>query len=191
MDLNLLPQLEGGIRDAVQLRTRYLCHFDDDGGKLLYGKVLNVGLDHCIFRLRPVGGPDSGRHALIVTTQHSRPKVFRETKQQWFQIDHVADYAVEIIGEEAERRGEQSRARQRITSARNSITRLSSRSTDDHLPPMDIEPSDNKPGLLDVKFRGLTEVQVEKVLVTLHMDRNPKSTTKVLWDHLHGDEDLA
>lgn len=188
MDLNRLPQFEMALREAVQLRTRYLCQFDDDGGKLLYGKVLNVGLDYCIFRLRPVGGPDSGRHALIVAAENSRPKVFRETKQRWFQIDHVADYAVEIIGEEAERRGEQSRARQRITSARNSITRLSNQASDVPLPPMEIGMSDAN-GFLDVKFRGLTEAQVEKILVFLHLDMNPKEATRVLWDHLNGDED--
>lgn len=195
MDLDRLLNLESEIREAVQLRTRYLCLFDSDaGGNLLSGKVLNVGLDHCIFRLRPVGS--TGRHALIVTTQNSRPKTFRETKQQWFQVDHVSDYAVDVIGEEAERRGELSRARQRITSARNSITRLNDpqRSAANPfsrpLPPMEIEPSVNKPGALDVKFRGLTEVQVEKVLVTLHMDMNPKSATRGLWDHINGDEDL-
>ena len=182
MDLSRLKNLESAINEAVQLRVRYLCLWEDDGSTLLYGRVLNVGLDYCIFRLRP----GKRGHALIVKAYTSRPKVFRETKAGWFAIDHIADYAVEILGMEAERRGEMSRTRQRLHTARDSIQHLTA-TKQPELPPMELAPNLQKPGLLDVTLRGLTERQAERVMELLHCELFP-APVRTLLEHLESDQ---
>lgn len=185
MDLGRLKELEATIREAVQLRVRYLCLFEEDGATLLYGKVLNVGLDYCIFRLRPV---KSGRHALIVKACTTNPKVFRETKAGWFAIDNIADHAVEILGVEAERRGEMSRTRQRLHSARDSVRYLNSAKKPDLELPMELTPNLQKPGKLDVTLRGLTEGQARRVLELVSFDLAPVGPVVELLEHLESDQ---
>ena len=182
MDVSRLQDLEEAIKHAVGLRVRYLCLWEDDGATLLYGRVLNVGLDYCIFRLKPV----KHGHALVIKSYTSPAKVFRETKAGWFAIDHIADHTVEILGMEAERRGEMSRTRQRLHIARDSIKRLSSAKVPD-APPMELTPNIQKPGLLDVTLRGLTERQAQRVLELLHYDLCPSEAKKSLLEHLEAD----
>jgi hypothetical protein len=184
MDLSRTKALEDAIRDAIQIRTRYLCLYEDDGHEIFYGRTLNIGLDWCAFRMRAVR--DTGRHNLIVQTLNTKPRVFKETSQGWFMIEHVADYAVHIVGEEAERRGEAARGRQRLNSVWGQIKRQSGGTKG--LPPMELNPNGKDPSLFDLTVRGVTERQVTKVLDELRLDLNPNTKVMDIWKHLHEED---
>lgn len=99
----------------------------------------------------------------------------------------MADYIIEVLGDEAERRGEQSRARQRLRAVRDAIRRLKVQERELELPPVTMESSLVDPGKIDLILRNLSEEQVKKVLSILHLDVTPSNSSHI-WDHLLGDD---
>lgn len=185
MKRSRIPELEDELRTLVQARTGYLVLFDDDGCTIEYGKVLNVGLDHCVIRLLGVGTSD--RHRLTIETTNIPRRSFRETKDGWFALHHVADHIVEVIGDEAERRGERSRARMRLHDVRESIRRLKKQEAELELPPVTMQTSLVEAGKIDLVVRGLNPDQVKRVLATLSLDVTHSDSSDV-WGHLLGDD---
>jgi hypothetical protein len=176
VDLGRLKDLELSLRDAVQLRSRYICLYDEDGASILFGIVLNVGLDYCVFRLRPVKGSD--KHTLTVGTANCGSKVYRETRAGWFAVDNIADYVIELVSQESERRGSVSRARQRVIA----VTRESMLKVDG--PIVEVETNKHDNTRLDLTLRGMPEDLAGKIVDYLWQHVSRKVAQKTIWEEI-------
>lgn len=189
MNLARLRELELEIQSEVQSRIGVLCLYDEDRHTLFYGRVLNVGHDYCIIRLKPIHN-DYSRLRLTIETEHIDPQEFRETKAGWFNTRRVADAIIELMQDAAERRNERSRAQTRLRATRESIRRLKAQEAQLELPPMEMAPSLQDPGRLDLVLRGLTEERVKRVLEVLHLEAT-KAGASGLWDLIHAEDDFT
>lgn len=184
MDLDRTLELERAIRESVASKVGYLVYYEDHGPTIGYGRILNIGLDYCVLRLHPVA--NSKRHRISVLTEHNKPKTFRETKGGWFAIDNIANHVVRVVEDEAERRGEKSRARRRLDTVRNGIARLKEIEKEMGMPGVGMAPSAAKPGLLDITIRELTEAQALAVISSVYCVTSKVEST--VWDHLLEDD---
>lgn len=168
MDLARVVELERAVRDTVQQKVDRLVIFEAGGPTIHYGRSLNVGLDYCIVKLASVRG--SSRHRFVVETANIKSKSFRETRAGWFSVDRIADHIVDVIDQEAERRGERTRAVLRIRSTQGRIKHLKAQRDDEagNLSRVEMQPNQHDGSTIDVTIRGLTEPQTALVLAAIH-----------------------
>lgn len=153
--------------------------------------VVNVGQDWfslelrgkpCVIRDNPF--PAYEKFTLRVRTQNTKPKLFKERKNGWFNIDQIVDHILGCLENEEFARLKLAEIQRKIRTADNIIKRLEKLGVPDNV---FLVSSENG---VTVRVEGASEEVAAKVLNMLRglTGEKPETEKRGLWDHLQDDD---